>query len=88
MTDIPVGLALRCSVQALEEILLSRENMAANLEKQALTLIRQAVDERVQAEFARYMIVNRDKIVEAIEMGSLQEEFDFAAPKQIIKLGR
>lgn len=82
MPIIPVSYLFDSSKQMLGEYELSRRNHAANLKKQLRVLVDQIIDDAVEAEFARWMLDNREELCfRSVSLEVKQEIFDFVARK-------
>lgn len=67
MSEIPLNFLSNCSVRSIEEYMLAKENHAANIRKQLRIVIDELIDEATEAQFARWMLTNRDKIRKSME---------------------
>jgi hypothetical protein len=79
MPDLPVSYLFDSNKRRLEEFLMARLNHVANMEKQVKELFKQIVEESVQAEFARWLMVHRDELyLRSVSLEVKQNVLDFA----------
>lgn len=67
MPDIPFNFLANCSTQSIEDMMLSRENEAANHRKALRIVIDQFIEAAVEAAFSRWMLKHREEIRRALE---------------------
>lgn len=67
MSEIPVDFLANCSTQSIEDLMLSRENEAANHRKALRIVIDQFIEAAVEAAFARWMLKNREAVRQSVE---------------------
>lgn len=67
MPDSLIDFLANCSTQSVEDVMLSCENEAANHRKALRIIIDQFIEVAAKAEFARWMLNNREAVRQALE---------------------